>query len=99
MTARERAEESVAIACIARADEAVEHGPVMPSLVNCDSPLVWDQVNRRSTPNSIANGGFLSSTDTWRWAPMCGKGILLFAAIKRTLCDPLVDFQVSGTER
>jgi trimethylamine--corrinoid protein Co-methyltransferase len=43
VTARERAEDSVAMARIVFGDEIVEQGPVMLSLVNCNSPLVWDE--------------------------------------------------------
>ena len=41
-TARERAADSVAMAKLAMGDEFVESHTVMTSVINCNSPLVWD---------------------------------------------------------
>jgi len=41
-TARERAEDSVAMAKLVFGDDFVEHHAVMVSVCNCNSPLVWD---------------------------------------------------------
>ena len=43
VTARERAEDSVAMAKIVFGDDFVESNTVMTSVCNCNSPLVWDQ--------------------------------------------------------
>ena len=42
-TSRERAEDSVAMAKIAMGDDFVEHNTVMASVMNCNSPLLWDE--------------------------------------------------------
>lgn len=42
VTASERAEDSVAMCRLLFGDEFVNHHTVMTSLVNCNSPLVWD---------------------------------------------------------
>ena len=42
-TSRERAEDCVAMAKIAMGDDFVEANTVMTSVLNCNSPLVWDQ--------------------------------------------------------
>ena len=42
-TSRERAEDSVALAKIAMGDDFVEHNTVMASVMNCNSPLLWDE--------------------------------------------------------
>ena len=41
-TARERAEDTVAMAKLAFGDDFVENNTVMVSVCNCNSPLVWD---------------------------------------------------------
>ena len=43
VTAPERAEDAVRMARIVFGQDVVEAGPVMISLVNCNSPLVWDE--------------------------------------------------------
>ncbi len=43
VTARERAEDTVAMAKILFGAEFVENNTVMTSIANCNSPLVWDQ--------------------------------------------------------
>ena len=43
VTARERAEDSLTMARIVFGEGALEAGPVLLSLVNCNSPLVWDE--------------------------------------------------------
>ena len=42
-TSRERAEDSVAMAKIAMGDDFVENNTVMASVMNCNSPLLWDE--------------------------------------------------------
>ena len=43
VTARERAEDTVAMARILFGDDFVDNNTVMTSIANCNSPLVWDQ--------------------------------------------------------
>lgn len=43
VTAKERAEDCVAMAKIAFGDDFVDANPVMVSVCNCNSPLVWDK--------------------------------------------------------
>ena len=43
VTARERAEDTVAMARILFGDDFVENNTVMTSVANCNSPFVWDQ--------------------------------------------------------
>jgi trimethylamine--corrinoid protein Co-methyltransferase len=43
VTAPERAQDAVRMAQIVFGADAVDAGPVMVSLVNCNSPLVWDE--------------------------------------------------------
>ncbi len=42
VTARERAEDTIAMAKLVFGADFVDHNPVMVSITNCNSPLVWD---------------------------------------------------------